>query len=145
MNELDELTPPKNLGEKCFCGMEATHKIAEVVLDGDPLPNRHELTGFVCCEHFNMLFGYCGHSVKEEELGISSLAYRLKNALIKDLSKNEQNLDEPYVYSVGRWMTRREMASEVRNETDWGIELLGKMVRLAIEIARNSAKREGRE
>jgi hypothetical protein len=42
-------------GEKCFCGKVATHKIEETVFDDDPLPNRHELTSYVCDGHFNLV------------------------------------------------------------------------------------------
>lgn len=45
-------------GEKCgICGKDATNKIAEVVFHDDPNPTRHELTAYVCKEHFNMIFG----------------------------------------------------------------------------------------
>lgn len=44
-------------GEKCFCGNYAEHKIEEKVFDDDPLPDRHELTSYVCHRHFRMLMG----------------------------------------------------------------------------------------
>jgi len=45
------------IGEKCFCGKDAKHKIAEVVFDDDPNPARHELTTYICDEHFQMIMG----------------------------------------------------------------------------------------
>ena len=49
-------------GEKCrICGgppfQFATRKVAEVILSDDPMPLRHELTAYVCEEHFAMIFG----------------------------------------------------------------------------------------
>lgn len=45
-------------GEKCsVCNHEATHKIGEEILFDDPNKMRHNLTAYVCCEHFQMLFG----------------------------------------------------------------------------------------
>lgn len=44
-------------GEKCFCGNDACHKVGEEIFDDDPSPNRHNLTSYVCCEHFQMIFG----------------------------------------------------------------------------------------
>lgn len=44
-------------GEKCFCGKDAKHKISEVLFEDDPNPLRHELTSYVCCDHFQMVMG----------------------------------------------------------------------------------------
>lgn len=44
--------------ERCsLCGEPATHKIGEEIQLDDPNPNRHNLTAYVCCSHFRMLFG----------------------------------------------------------------------------------------
>ncbi len=54
-------------GEICRCGKPATHKVAEVILDwGDP-ERRHELTSYVCCEHFAWLMGSTAPCYKREE------------------------------------------------------------------------------
>jgi hypothetical protein len=48
------------IGEICLvnnCGKDATHKIGEEILDGDPHPRRHNLTNYVCCEHYQMVLG----------------------------------------------------------------------------------------
>ena len=45
-------------GERCrVCGKSATHKMAEEIQHDDPLPMRHELTAYVCCEHFGLILG----------------------------------------------------------------------------------------
>lgn len=49
------------IGEKCsVCGRDATNKLAEVIFDDDPNPIRHELTAYVCKEHFRMIVGRLG-------------------------------------------------------------------------------------
>ena len=49
------------IGEKCsVCGKDATNKLAEVIFDDDPNPIRHELTAYVCKEHFRMIVGRLG-------------------------------------------------------------------------------------
>jgi len=43
-------------GEKCtVCGKPATKKIAEVIMPDDPNKIRHELVGYVCTHHFDMV------------------------------------------------------------------------------------------
>ena len=47
-------------GERCqMCTINtpATHKVGEEILDGDPNPIRHNLTSYVCCDHFGQIFG----------------------------------------------------------------------------------------
>lgn len=45
-------------GEVCrVCAAPATHKVGEEIQDDDPLPHRHNLTAYVCCTHFRMIFG----------------------------------------------------------------------------------------
>jgi hypothetical protein len=44
-------------GERCnICDKQATNKIGEEIMFDDPMPNRHNLTAYVCKEHFNLLF-----------------------------------------------------------------------------------------
>ena len=57
MNVPNHYVAPQCLGEKCRCGKPATHKVEEVIFDNDPEPLRHELTVYVCCEHFAWLMG----------------------------------------------------------------------------------------
>jgi len=45
-------------GEICsMCGKEATHKVGEEIPHDDPSPNRHNLTAYVCCDHFSQIMG----------------------------------------------------------------------------------------
>jgi hypothetical protein len=41
------------IGEKCPCGKDAAHKIAESIPFDDPHPGRHGLSRYVCEDHFN--------------------------------------------------------------------------------------------
>jgi len=44
------------IGEKCsVCGKTATNKLGEEIPYDDPYPNRHNLTAYVCAEHFDMI------------------------------------------------------------------------------------------
>jgi hypothetical protein len=44
------------IGEKCsVCGKSATNKLGEEIPYDDPYPNRHNLTAYVCAEHFDMI------------------------------------------------------------------------------------------
>lgn len=44
------------IGEKCsVCGKPATNKLGEEIPYDDPYPNRHNLTAYVCAEHFDMI------------------------------------------------------------------------------------------
>jgi hypothetical protein len=48
------------VGKVCLinnCGKDATHKVGEEILNGDPNPIRHNLTNYVCCRHYKMIFG----------------------------------------------------------------------------------------
>jgi len=54
------------LGEYCsICKIPATHKVGEEIMSDDPNPVRHNLTAYVCCEHFRLIMGLavsCPHS-----------------------------------------------------------------------------------
>ncbi len=45
-------------GEVCsVCGKPATNKLGEEIPYDDPNPNRHNLTAYVCREHFEIIVG----------------------------------------------------------------------------------------
>lgn len=44
-------------GEKCYCGADATKKVAEVVFNDDPYPYRHSKTTYLCQKHFDRIMG----------------------------------------------------------------------------------------
>ena len=39
------------------CLAPATHKVGEEIMHDDPNPHRHNLTQYVCCEHFRAIVG----------------------------------------------------------------------------------------
>ncbi len=48
------------VGEVCLinnCNRDATHKVEEVIIEGDPNPLRHPLTNYICCNHYKKVFG----------------------------------------------------------------------------------------
>lgn len=44
-------------GELCFCGKSAEHKVEETIFSDDPNPNRHNLTSYICHDHFKQIMG----------------------------------------------------------------------------------------
>jgi len=47
-------------GEICQhkdCTTDASHKVGETIFLDDPFATRHELTAYLCCEHFTMIMG----------------------------------------------------------------------------------------
>ncbi len=46
-------------GGKCcsICKAPAAHKVGEEIMPDDPKPIRHNLTAYVCCEHFRLILG----------------------------------------------------------------------------------------
>lgn len=46
------------LGEECtVCGGKAAHKVGEEFADDDPRIETHNLTAYICCECFQIIFG----------------------------------------------------------------------------------------
>jgi len=45
------------LGERCFCGAPAEHKVEEAIQFDDPFPARHQLTAYICHGHFRQIMG----------------------------------------------------------------------------------------
>lgn len=39
------------------CGANATHKLGEEIPYDHPMPERHNLTSYVCCFHFKKILG----------------------------------------------------------------------------------------
>lgn len=65
---------------------------------------------------------------------MQELTRKLKESLIDSLTRNQQNLNEPYLNKHGKLWTRKELSEEIRNETDFGIELMSNMLMLSIDI-----------
>ena len=43
------------VGERCFCGRQATKKVEETIFDDDPEQIRHPYTAYLCEKHFNQI------------------------------------------------------------------------------------------
>ena len=55
---VDHFVSKSCAGERCrICGDDATHKVGEEILHDDPHQIRHNLTAYVCCNCFFMIFG----------------------------------------------------------------------------------------
>lgn len=58
------------VGERCFCGKPAVKKVGEEMLFDEPNPSRHNLTAYVCAEHYSQIMG---------PLGAHQVGYRAHN------------------------------------------------------------------
>lgn len=65
---------------------------------------------------------------------MEDLSLKLKKSVIDKLTRNEQMLDVPYLVRNQKSYTRRELASEIENETEIGIDTLTSMLILAIDL-----------
>jgi len=72
---------------------------------------------------------------------MDELTVKVKNELVKNLRMSEDLLDRDYLHVGIKSYTRRELANEIENETDFGIEWLGLSLSVSLDIiARNSKK-----
>lgn len=55
--------PFSSEGEKCICGLPATHKVEEML---DSI-NRHPLTRYLCCKCFGQLMGNFAQKMCKEQ------------------------------------------------------------------------------
>lgn len=65
---------------------------------------------------------------------MEDLSLKLKKSVINLLTRNEQNLDIPYLVRNQKSYTRREIASEIEKESEFGIGMLSSMIILAIDL-----------
>lgn len=71
---------------------------------------------------------------------MQELSEKLKNQLVDNLI-NKHDADEPYMYTQGRKWTRREIAEEVKNETEFGVNQMTSLLMLSLDLlARNKVK-----
>ena len=66
---------------------------------------------------------------------MNELSLKLKNEVVRQLTKNEQIMDEKYLHKGGKVYSRRELAAEIEAETTLGVDLLAGMILLAIDIS----------
>jgi len=72
---------------------------------------------------------------------INELSLKLKNELINDLMTSPRNLDVEYLHVGMKVYSRRELANEIKNETEFGLEWLATSITVAINIiAKDSLK-----
>lgn len=65
---------------------------------------------------------------------MEELSKKLKAELISQLTRNEQNLNAPYLMRGDKMFTRKTLATEIENETDIGIEILTNILMLAVDL-----------
>jgi len=65
---------------------------------------------------------------------MEKLSLKLKKSLVDKLTRNEHNLDIPYIVRNQKSYTRRTLALEIENETEIGIDTLTSMIMLAIDL-----------
>lgn len=84
-------------GERCWCGKAAIRKVGEEIPYDDPQPNRHNLTAYICEEHFLQLMGHGA----ERQLGMkpkpraAQFLADVLNINVTDLPEDE--LDFPVI------------------------------------------------
>ncbi len=70
---------------------------------------------------------------------MDELTLKLKKSVISELLSNEQLIDEPYLVAKSKKWSRREIAKEIQNETDFGIKQLTNILLLSLDLfARNT-------
>jgi len=73
---------------------------------------------------------------------MNELALKLKNEVVRQLTKNEQILDVDYFIKGDKKYSRRDLAFEIESESEFGIEMLSGMIVLAIDLtSRNKNKK----
>lgn len=59
---------------------------------------------------------------------------KLRAQLIKDLLKDKEGCDKPYVFTHGEKYTKRELAHEIEINSDTGIDILKNMIMLTLDL-----------
>ena len=65
---------------------------------------------------------------------MNELTLKLKNEVVKQLTKNKNNIDDHYIVVGNRSYSRRKLAAAIENETKTGINILSDMIMLAIDL-----------
>lgn len=65
---------------------------------------------------------------------MEELAIKLQNEVVNYLTQNEQILDDKYLQIGSRNYSRREIASEIEHKTEFGINLLARVMMLSIDL-----------
>jgi hypothetical protein len=65
---------------------------------------------------------------------MNELTLKLKNEVVRQLTKNEQNMNSDYLVKGDKTYSRRQLAAEIENETQFGIEILTSTIVLAMDL-----------
>jgi hypothetical protein len=65
---------------------------------------------------------------------MEELVNKLKVSLIEKLTQNEQISNEKYLVAGNKSYTRQNIADEIQNETEFGVDFLTNMLMLAIDL-----------
>ena len=65
---------------------------------------------------------------------LNELSIKLKNGVVRNLTKNEQNMDDDYLVKGDKTYSRRQLSTEIEMETDFGIEILTSVIVLSIDL-----------
>lgn len=71
---------------------------------------------------------------------MQELSQKLKKSLIETLVRNEQNIDDPYLFKNNKRWTRREIAKEIENETEFGIDMITSILNLSLDLMSRNNK-----
>jgi phosphotransacetylase len=71
---------------------------------------------------------------------MNDLALKLKQCVISQLTKNEQIADDKYLLKGNKSYTRRDIAKEIEDETEFGVEFLSGMIMLSIDLTARGKK-----
>lgn len=71
---------------------------------------------------------------------MDGLLLKVKNQLVKDLLSFTERLDDDYLHCGEKTYTRRELANEIENETEFGIEWLS----TSIEVTLNNLAKQSK-
>ena len=65
---------------------------------------------------------------------MNELSLKLKTEMVRQLRINKSKMDDVYIRTGDKSYTKRELANEIENETEFGIKMLTQMVSLAFDL-----------
>jgi hypothetical protein len=86
-------------GERCHCGKPAAKKVGEEIPFDDPVPARHNLTAYVCADHYAELMGPVG--AKQVSSSIPTPEASEQDALREARNVLDRLLDYALVHNCG--------------------------------------------
>ena len=101
------------IGETCWCGQPAAKKVGEEILFDDPQPNRHNLTRYICAQHYAQLMGPLG----AKQVGVEPIAATEIEHLQSQLNAATEALDR--FGSHKHWCKKWTNAARMTCECGW--------------------------